>query len=147
MSERPIVKASDDGKQLLAFHTVVCCHNCSFSSFCIVSHTKTHSEASKELSWESLASTHKLDRKLLTADEVALIKTYFCVCAHFASNHLSQTPIFHHVFTYTHPLHTAVIQNLGKNRGVRPRVVATAIMYFRRFYTRFVTKPINTQTR
>lgn len=42
----------------------------------------SHSEASKELSWEFLASTHKHDRKLLTADEVALIKTYFCVCLH-----------------------------------------------------------------
>ena len=35
--------------------------------YCIT-YKHTHSEASKELSWDSLASTHKLDRKLLTAD-------------------------------------------------------------------------------
>ena len=37
-----------------------------------------NSAAAKKLSWDVLAAAHKLDRERISADDVALIKMYFC---------------------------------------------------------------------
>ena len=41
---------------------------------------KMISAASKSLSWDVLASAHNQDRERISAEEVTLLKMYFCRC-------------------------------------------------------------------
>ena len=77
-----------------------------------------------------------MDRERISADDVALIKMYFCRRL-LKDEHIMQYTLFSSLFSSPCG---SVIQNLGQHPSIniRPRVVATAIMYFRRFYTVFV---------
>ncbi|RUP49768.1 hypothetical protein BC936DRAFT_141522 [Jimgerdemannia flammicorona] len=79
----------------------------------------------------SLEQSRKEDLKYISEVDLAKIKIWFC-------HQHRDSLLLPHASTIFRPQYSKVIQKLGKRLQLRQQIVATAFVYLKRFYTKYV---------